>query len=629
MKKAFCMFICVAFLFVTSFSFNTVVFAAQSENIEKTQLGTSTTYYEYNATSKTLTISGTGAVPDMKNNESSQPWYNWRSDASIANVVVDEGVTAIGNYCFFGVSAENFSIPSTLKTIGRYAFSSSGIKSADMPFGLTSIGNYAFDACTELESITLPDTLKTVGSNAFRLCVSLEEISIPYSVKSIGSYAFDRCSTLSSVTFDDMTSDVSLGSYAFYDCPLLTDVTFPSRATFAKQVYGFGRNGAASGVSMHVYDGSDAHIYAVANGVDFTLRDGAFPLMFGVQNTVVYTEDNLSDGYAFTFTPEFTADYNFYSRGDCDVKVQLYCGDVLLGESDDISSGDRNFCITAQLEQGTAYVFKVFSMHSEGTATVILYPDVINSFDVYGSLEFNAEDGFRSSSVAYFPVVNSAISDFVLDVHFEGGYSDKIYYSAGYFNNKQISIADTQNTETFTCGANTEKIAIGDVKGDFTVFVNHTYISEVVDYTLYEDGYTLYTCILCGDNYKTDFVPTPAVTVSGRCVLMTHPNGSYSNDYPLDNVTVTLGDETYTTDRNGEFSFRTFASGELTLQSPYCDSIKLNVLQKKDSNFGVIPLAAYDFNRDGYINGRDLAIFKTDFQSKLGKDYFRYAVNFM
>ena len=344
---------------------------------------------------------------------------------------------------------------------------------------------------------------------------------------------------------------------------------------------------------------------------------------------VVFDENTLDKVYTFTFVSPFTGTYNFYSRGEIDLKATLYSGDTLIGQSDDISDSDRNFCVTAELTAGTAYTYKVSTMHEQGSAKVVVYPDVIESFDIDGSLTFNASDGYRSSETACFPVVDSALGDFVLDIHFSGGYSDKIYYAAGYFDNKQIKIADTQSQQTFTCGENTESLAIGSVTSDFTVFVNHEYKSTVVPYTAYDDGYTLHTCILCGDSYKSDFVPSPAVTVSGRCMLATNPDGSYSGDYPLDNVTITFHGKTYHTDENGYFYFRTFFIGEVVVSSPYCDSVELMVNEGEDAQFGVIPLPAYDFNRDGYVNGRDLAKFKTELQNDLGKDYFKYAINFM
>ena len=628
MKKCLCL-VLSALIFTASFCFDVSAFAAQS-SIERTQLGTTDTYYEYDAPSKTLTISGTGAMPDMKNNASSQPWYDWRSDGSIENVIIEEGITYVGNYCFFSVKANNFIIPDTLSSTGRYAFSSSSIKNVELPFGFTTINSYAFYSCSELESIIIPDTVTTVSSYAFSLCTALESITIPYSVKSIAMYAFDRCTALNTVIFEDMTSSVSIGSNAFYDCTSIGAVSFPENASIASKAFGYGQYGAPENAKMMVYNSSKAHIYAVSNSIPFEILDDSAPLTLGVKNTLSFDENSLDKVYTFTFTPEFSGVYNFYSLGDCDVKATLYSGNELICESDDISDSDRNFCLTAQLEQDVPYTFKVASMMSAGTAKAVLYPDEILSFDIDGSLTFNAADGFRSSDTAYFPIVNSLLSDFVLDVHFAGGYSDKIYCSAGSFNNKQIALYDTQNTNRFTCGENRETVKIGDVSSDFPVYVNHSYNSTVVPYTAYDDGYTIYTCMLCGDEYTGDYIESPAITVSGRVLLATGNDDMYDASYPLTESVIEFGSNQYTPDEAGRFSFRTLESGELVIKNPYCADTVLTVVNDyHDINYGAIPLPAYDFNGDGIINGRDLAVFKTQHRQRLGKQYFKYAVNFM
>ncbi|MBE6816724.1 MAG: hypothetical protein E7520_03355 [Ruminococcaceae bacterium] len=621
--------ILLAFVFCVA-SFSLITYAQTQPDIMKTQLGDSTTYYEYDAESKTLTISGEGAMPDMKNNASSQPWYDWRSDGSIEHVIIAEGITRIGNYCFYSVKANDFTIPNTIQSVGRYAFCSSSITDAVLPFGLTAIESYAFDACDALANLQLPDTLKTIGSYAFRLCSALESVMIPYSVTSIGSYAFDRCIALVSVIFEDMTASLTLGSYAFYDCLSLSNVAYPSGATLATKSYAYGRNGKINGAAMRVYDASSAHIYAMTNSVSYEVLDDAYALRLGVPNHIAFDENTTDKEYTFTFTPSFSGVYHFYSRGDMDVKASLYSGASLLVQNDDISDSDRNFCVTYELTEGTVYTFTVQSMKEQGSATVVIYPDRINSFDVYGSLTFNASDGFRGTAEPLFPIADRLLTNFVLDIHFDGGYSDKIYYAPGYFDNRQISLCDTQSTEPFTCGENREKIRIGDTVGSFPVFVNHTYTGEAVPYTVDEDGYTLYTCLLCGDSYIGDIIETPAITVSGRCVLMTDPDGSVDYRIPLAGSTVTFNGREVAVDEDGRFSFRTLESGTVTISNPYCDGRVYPItFNYKDINFGAIGLPAYDFNRDGYINGRDMAYFKIHYEKTYGKQYFRYAVNFM
>ena len=151
-----------------SFSFCQTAFALKTTDVARTQIGTSDTYYEFNAETKTLTISGSGAIPNMLNDDTSQPWSSWRSDGSIDNVVIEEGITAVGNYVLYQVSAESVQLPSTLKKIGNYAFAyNSKVKSYDVPFGVEMIGVSAFENCISMTEVTLPDTVSTISKNAF------------------------------------------------------------------------------------------------------------------------------------------------------------------------------------------------------------------------------------------------------------------------------------------------------------------------------------------------------------------------------------------------------------------------------------------------------------------------------
>ncbi len=628
MRKQLCIMLSFVLIFAASFSFS--AFGLQSADIEPTQLGDSSTYYSYNASSKTLTISGSGSMPNFTNSEKSIPWYNWRSDGSIENVVIEEGITSVGNYSFASVKASDFTIPSTLTKIGNYAFYSTNAAVFELPFGLKTIGNNAFEENVYLESVSLPDTLTSIGGYAFKMCIELESITIPYSVRTIGSYAFDRCLSLKSLVFQDLTASVTLSSYAFYDCAMLGEVTFPSGAVFKTKSFGINRTGVSASAKMKVYPSSSAYIYAVNNGVSYEEIDEVYPLSLGIPSNVSFNEKETDKAYTFTLKPDFSSVYNIYSLGETDVKAELWLGETLLTSSDDISSSDRNFCLTYELTAHTDYVVKVYSVGSVGTSVITMYPDVINSFDIKGSLSFSAADGLRISDEAYFPITDSSLDGFILDIHFNGGYSDKIYYSAGYFDNKQISLYDTQSAERFTCGENAEKVRIGTAESTFPVYVEHSYAETVVPYTLDEDGYTLHTCVLCGDSYKSDFVPSPAITVSGRCLLMTSPDGAHSGDIPLNNVTVSFRGRTFSTDDDGYFSFRTFIDGELTVSSPYCDAELFEIsVQEGEAALGDIALPAYDFNRDGYINGRDLAYFKLNLRGELPRDYFSSAVNFM
>jgi hypothetical protein len=163
----------------------------------------------------TLTISGTGKMKDWDNFDSP-----WSSGLSIEMVIVQNGVTSIGNYAFSGCgSLTSVTIGSSVTSIGSGAFySCSSLISATIPNSVTSIGSEAFSNCRMLASIIIPNSVIFVGDNAFYYCRSLALVTIGNSVTSIGKVAFGSCHDLTSVTIPN--SVVTIGEKAFSDCGL-------------------------------------------------------------------------------------------------------------------------------------------------------------------------------------------------------------------------------------------------------------------------------------------------------------------------------------------------------------------------------------------------------------------------
>lgn len=72
--------------------------------------------------SKTLTISGTGAMTDYDNADNKAPWLAY-DDESLTYLKLGEGLTHIGDYAFYDRTYLNeLRIPTTVTSIGNYAF---------------------------------------------------------------------------------------------------------------------------------------------------------------------------------------------------------------------------------------------------------------------------------------------------------------------------------------------------------------------------------------------------------------------------------------------------------------------------------------------------------------------------
>ena len=182
----------------------------------------------------TLTISGTGRMDDYEQSQelpdrngtarpgSSAPW----SGSAFTALVVEDGVTSIGNYAFEGCGMTEVSLPGTLVSLGEGAFERcENLKTVTLPDSVTEIGMFAFCECTGMTEIRLSASLASIGTAAFQTCVKLTEITLPESLRSAGMYTFLNCSALKTVTLP--ASLEMMGEYAFEGCQALRNVIVP------------------------------------------------------------------------------------------------------------------------------------------------------------------------------------------------------------------------------------------------------------------------------------------------------------------------------------------------------------------------------------------------------------------
>lgn len=169
-----------------------------------------------------LTISGNGAMADYSYSECA-PW-----STDITEVVIESGVTNVGNYAFFNCeSLTDITIPDHVTSIGSYAFSRcTGLTSITIPGGVKKIGEGAFSGCQSLTSITLPDSVTSIGDKAFSSCTELTDITLPNGVTSIGYASFYGCTSLTSIAIPNSMTGITHS--AFYGCTSLTSITIPN-----------------------------------------------------------------------------------------------------------------------------------------------------------------------------------------------------------------------------------------------------------------------------------------------------------------------------------------------------------------------------------------------------------------
>ena len=151
-----------------------------------------------------LTISGTGAM-DEYTAKANQPWYDYQSD--IKYVVIDSGVTSIGDHAFYDCTQlRDINIPSTVTSIGKMALAYTAVGSITIPSGVKTIGVQAFQGC-KLFGVIIPNSVTTIGDGAFMMNGNLASVTIGSGVTSIGRQAFAQSgSKLVSATFQDTST---------------------------------------------------------------------------------------------------------------------------------------------------------------------------------------------------------------------------------------------------------------------------------------------------------------------------------------------------------------------------------------------------------------------------------------
>ncbi len=177
-------------------------------------------YWYINGTE--LIIAGSGAMANYSTSPS--VW------SEVTSVIVQTGVTSIGNYAFKDCSSiKSVTISDTVMTIGNYTFTSTGISQITIPASVKTIGDNAFSCCSSLETVNLNNGLESILGEAFYGC-SLSSISLPSSVTNLGNQVFWNCKKLESANLKD-SKITSVPSQTFLSCKSLKYVYLPDGIT--------------------------------------------------------------------------------------------------------------------------------------------------------------------------------------------------------------------------------------------------------------------------------------------------------------------------------------------------------------------------------------------------------------
>lgn len=148
--------------------------------------------FSYNRKTKTLTLSGSGAMYDGKYYEDEDLYYyvsetpfndsphKYIIMSDMQHLVVGDKITSIGDSGFQNCSSlKTVKLGKNVRTIGYYAFAGCWkLKKISSSTNLTKIGSYAFEECSQLKDFSIGRAVKTIGEGAFSECESLRKLSV-------------------------------------------------------------------------------------------------------------------------------------------------------------------------------------------------------------------------------------------------------------------------------------------------------------------------------------------------------------------------------------------------------------------------------------------------------------------
>lgn len=171
-----------------------------------------------------LTISGEGEMTNYMYTSllgvPIPPWLSSSVTTEIKKIIIEDGVTSIGEFAFYGCSGiTDVTFGNTLTDIGYSAFRSSSIKSVRLPASVKNIGDGAFGYCSYLTDISVDD-----GNEAY---IDVNGVLYTKDMKKLVSYPDNR----SGVTYTIPDGVVELGGTSFGNSKNLGEIRLPASLT--------------------------------------------------------------------------------------------------------------------------------------------------------------------------------------------------------------------------------------------------------------------------------------------------------------------------------------------------------------------------------------------------------------
>lgn len=198
-----------------------------------------------------ITISGTGKMDNYPDSVPT-PWANYKS--SIESVIINDGITSIGQYAFSSCSKlKSVTIPASVKDINKRAFQyDSNLNEINVNknnSNYTSIDGVLFTkdkkqliiypAGIPNSTYVIPDGTTKVWTDAFTSCKNLKSITIPASCIDFPGGAISEGTTnLENITVDENNPNYKIVDEILFTKDDQTLVRCPPQKVFDKNEYG-------------------------------------------------------------------------------------------------------------------------------------------------------------------------------------------------------------------------------------------------------------------------------------------------------------------------------------------------------------------------------------------------------
>ena len=246
-----------------------------------------------------LIITGTGPMCDYNIIANRVPWFDFIP--LIKRVVIEDGITTIGNHAFYDCNAlTSINLGNSITTIGNHAFyDCEGLKTLTLPAGLDSIGNSTFSFCVNLDTVTSLNPVPPALHQRTFAAVNLNNVLLYVPQTAVNTYK--NTAIWQDFNIYTYVTGISLNEHALHMRPnrdtTLTVTVSPSNASSKNTVWSSSNPALATVTqdgTVHIHPSTvDALVYIKVEAEDNSIMNG-----------------NIKDSCALYITPSREANIN-------------------------------------------------------------------------------------------------------------------------------------------------------------------------------------------------------------------------------------------------------------------------------------------------------------------------------